>query len=335
MLSRADMVKGQGVLSAHNEQVNLVKSELGDEFQVIENKLKFCEVMHFHTINPEFFLMIPFSKRKGKAVGYVHFLPETLESSIHLPKVLKIIFYKYVITFYKSMDYLVTVNPYFIDVLERYGVDRTKVSYIPNFVDSKSFYPLDSNIVPKLRRKYKLESNKFTVLCVGQLQKRKGIFDFIDIAKKMPDVQFAWAGNFAFGKISDGYEEIKKILDDVPENVHFLGLVDREKMNEVYNMADVMFLPSYEELFPMTVLESMNAGIPILLRDIDLYKNILFDFYLKGKDNKEFTDIINNLKNDKTFYNIACKKSFKGHEFYSKEQVSNMWREFYSRVKAN
>lgn len=335
MLSRADMVKGQGVLSAYNEQVNLVKEELTDEFEVLENKVKLCEIMHFHTINPEFFFMIPFAKRKGKAVGYVHFLPETLEKSIQLPIILKKIFYKYVITFYKSMDYLVTVNPYFIDVLERYGVDKNKVSYIPNFVDSKRFYPLDCNKKGELRQKYKLDQSKFTILCVGQLQKRKGIFDFIDIAKKMPEVQFIWAGNFAFGKISDGYEEIKKILNNVPENVHFLGLIDRDEMNEVYNMSDVMFLPSYEELFPMTVLESMNVGIPILLRDIDLYENILFDFYLKGRRNEEFIEIINKLKDDKDFYHFACEKSFKGHEFYSKEHVSKMWREFYSGVKAN
>ena len=63
MLSKASSVKGQGVLSAHDEQVELVKKELV-EYEVIENKVKFCEIMHFHTINPEFFLMLPFAKKK-------------------------------------------------------------------------------------------------------------------------------------------------------------------------------------------------------------------------------------------------------------------------------
>ena len=61
-----------------------------------------------------------------------------------------------------------------------------------------------------------------------------------------------WAGGFSFGKISEGYEEIREAMKHAPKNIKFLGIVDREKMNEVYNMADVMFLPSYEELFPMT-----------------------------------------------------------------------------------
>jgi len=95
-----------------------------------------------------------------------------------------------------------------------------------------------------------------------------------------------------------------------------------------------MFLPSYEELFPMTVLESMNCAIPILLRDIDIYENILFDFYLKGFQNNDFIAMINRLKNDKEFYDYASKMSWKGHEFYSKEHVSKMWKEFYLKVKA-
>ena len=57
MLSRADSVKGQGVLSAYQEQVKLVKEELADEFLCYENKNAFCDIMHYHTINPEFYAM--------------------------------------------------------------------------------------------------------------------------------------------------------------------------------------------------------------------------------------------------------------------------------------
>ena len=112
-------------------------------------------------------------------------------------------------------------------------------------------------------------------LCAGQLQLRKGIMDFFTLARRMPDVEFIWAGGFSFGKISDGYEEIKKEMEHLPENVRMLGLLDREVMNEVYNMADVMFLPSYEELFPMTILEAMNCRIPILVRDCLLYTSTI------------------------------------------------------------
>lgn len=332
MLSGADQVQGQGVLSAHDEQVNLVKKDLIKDYKVFENKLKLCDIMHYHTVNFRYFLSLPFAKLKGVTVGYVHFLPETLENSIQLPYLIKKIFYWYVITFYKSMDYLVTVNPYFIKRLGFYGVDESKVTYIPNFVSSDQFYKMDSVNKQSLRAKYKLDADAFTVLCVGQLQKRKGVIDFIEIAKKMPEVKFIWAGTFAFGKISDGYEEITKVVKNPPQNLTFLGLIDRTKMNEVYNLSDVMFLPSYEELFPMTILESMNCEVPILLRDLEIYEDILFDFYLRGKDNTDFIQILNKLKNNSDYYERSSSLSLKGHDFYSREHVSKMWEEFYGLI---
>lgn len=332
MISKADSVKGQGVGSAYLEQVALVQEELNDRFFVTINKKRISNIMHYHTINFPFVFTIPFAKVMGTAIGYVHFLPETLDESIHLPKIIKNIFYWYVIRFYKSMDLLVTVNPCFIDKLAKYGIDRRKITYIPNYVSQKDFYPIKNCNKAQLKAKYNLDPNKFTVLTVGQLQIRKGIMEFVSLSKKMPDVQFVWAGDFSFGKISDGYDKIKYIRSNPPSNVTFLGFVEREKMNELYNMADVMFLPSYNELFPMTVLESMNCGIPILLRDLELYKDILFDFYLKGHDNDDFNTILRKLQNDTAFYQKAKEMSFQGGQFYCREHVAQMWSRFYRKA---
>ena len=107
MMSKADMVKGQGVLSAHDEQVALAAQVLKGKFEVLHNAKESCEITHYHSINPEFYLGIGHRKRQGKTVGYVHFLPETVENSIHLPQFMKKIFYRYMLSFYKRMDKLV------------------------------------------------------------------------------------------------------------------------------------------------------------------------------------------------------------------------------------
>ena len=333
MLSSADKVKGQGVGSAYLEQVRLVEEELPQYFSVIRNKFKFCDIMHYHTLDFPFLLSVPLAKMRGcTTVGYVHFLPETVETSLRLPWPAKPIFYDYMIHYYKSMDRLVTVNPWFIERLADYGIPRERVTYIPNFVSDEEFYRLPDGSKEELREQYGLERDKFTVLCVGQLQVRKGFFDFIKIAKSLPRLQFVWAGGFSFGKITDGYDEIKKITKNPPPNVHFLGIVPREEMNTVYNLADVMFLPSFEELFPMTVLESMNCGIPILLRDLELYENILFDFYLKASGAEEFREDLLRLSSDGEFYRHYSRQSRKGAQFYSREHVAAMWKEFYNSL---
>lgn len=335
MLSSADKIKGQGVGSAYLEQVRLIEESFPREFKVCRNKFKFCDIMHYHTLDFLYLLSVPFAKLKGCTVGYVHFLPETMEDSLRLPPVIKQFFYAYMIFFYKSMDRLVTVNPCFIPKLEKYGIPKERITYIPNFVSEENFYPMSETHKTKLRERYGLDKDKFTVLCAGQLQKRKGVFDFIKIAKDMPDMQFVWAGGFSFGPMMEGYSEIKKIVDNPPDNVKFLGIVPRENMNEIYNLADVMFLPSFDELFPMTVLESMNCNVPILLRDLELYEDILFDFYLKGHNVDEFKTLLKRLNSDKVFYDDCREKSREGSVFYSRKHVASMWKSFYNGLESH
>ena len=184
----------------------------------------------------------------------------------------------------------------------------------------------------KIRDEFKIDKNKFVVLGVGQTQTRKGIIDFYKVALKNPDIQFVWAGGFSFGKITAGYDEIKKIIDNPPENLKFLGIVERKRMNEIFNMADMLFLPSYQELFPMTLLECVNAELPFLVRDLDLYKDIFLSHYLVGHDNDEFSNLINRLKDDKDFYNEIKEDSLKLKEFYSVKNVAKLWDKYYKDI---
>jgi 1,2-diacylglycerol-3-alpha-glucose alpha-1,2-galactosyltransferase len=332
MLSSADKVKGQGVGSAYLEQVELVRKGLGDRYKVVTNKLKLADIMHYHTFDLQFYFLSSIAKFKGVNVGYVHLLPETVDGSLEFPAPIKKIFYKYIISFYKKMDYLVTVNPYFIKLLKNYGVDDSKITYIPNFVSIKNFYPMTSEKKIEIRKKYGIGENQFVVLGVGQVQTRKGVMDFIKTAENLSHVRFIWAGGFSFGRITAGYKELKKIVDAPPSNVQFPGILDREQMNELYNIANVLFLPSYSELFPMTILEAFNCKLPILLRDLDIYPDVFFDYYQKGTDVKEFTDIIQTMDADTAIRSYWENQSWKGHQFYSEENVLSMWKSFYDSV---
>ncbi len=325
MLSMADKVDGQGVGSAYLGQIELVNQS--KKLEIVKKK---PDIIHHHTINPSYYLKMKLSKCPN--VAYVHFLPHTLDESIKLPKPIFNIFKKYVISFYNSADYLVVVNPIFIEDLKKYNIAEEKIVYIPNYVPKDKFYKKDKEEKNKIREKYNISPSKFVVVGAGQVQTRKGVKDFVECAKKLPNIEFVWCGGFSFGKITDGYDELKKLMENPPANVKFLGIIPRDEMNDIYNMADLFFLPSYNELFPMTILETANTEIPILLRDLDLYKVILFDNYFKGNNNDEFVHIIDELSKDSKMCKEGMQKAKNISDFYSKEHVMKMWEEFYQMV---
>ena len=331
MLSAATTVDGQGVGSAYMEQVALVKE--CEEFEVAENSGKSdFHIYHMHTVNPKY--RIRFTK-KHVNVAYVHFIPSTLDGSLKMPWLIFKVFKRYVIGTYRKADEIVVVNPAFIPPLEELGIKKENITYIPNFVDHEKFYKISDEERNALRDKYGIPHDAFVVMGCGQVQTRKGVLDYVEVAKRNPDKMFVWAGGFSFGKMTDGYKELKAIMDNPPENVKFIGIIPRTEMNGIFNLCDILFMPSLSELFPMSILEAVNSQKPVLLRDLDLYEEILFknkDCYAVGSNVEEFDQQVKKLASEKEYYEHYSKGSQIISDFYSKEHVKSIWREYYPRI---
>lgn len=331
MLSMADSVDGQGVGSAYLELMKLLKEDGKDDFEIQLNKgVKNCDIIHAHTFEPRNYIKL--RRAKVPTISYVHCLPEHFDGSIKLPKFAFKIFKKYVIRFYKSADYLVVVNPIFKKDMVKAGLDEEKITYIPNFVSKDMFYKKSEKEIKEIRKKYNLSKDDFVVLGAGQVQNRKGVKDFVEVAKKLPDIKFIWAGGFSFGTITDGHKELQRIMDNPPKNVKFLGIVPRTDMNDIFNMSDLLFVPSYNELFPMTILEACSTDTPLLLRNLELYEDILFKKYISAGNNDEFAKLIKKLKEDKKEYNKQVENAKYISNFYSKDHVYKMWKEYYTSL---
>jgi 1,2-diacylglycerol-3-alpha-glucose alpha-1,2-galactosyltransferase len=269
-------------------------------------------------------------RRKSVSVGYVHFLPCTIDNSLKLNWLYRRAFFWYLKKFYNSMDYLVTVNPSLIKKIREYNITKPKICCIPNFVSEKNFFPKTQEEKDLIRERYGIPKDKFVVFGAGQLQTRKGIYDFVETAKKTPDAHFIWAGGFSFGKMTDGYNEIRRIAANPPANVTFPGIIKRSEMNDWFNIADIFFLPSFDELFPMVILEALCCKTPILLRDIEIYRDILDGCYLSGKNTDEFSANIKTLMSDEGARDCWRDKSWEFHNKYTEESIIRQWDAFYS-----
>ena len=329
MLSQAESVKGQGVGSAYQEQISLIR-ELDEYFEMeINSKSKDFDIYHIHSPNLRYKLKM---NKKHLNIVHVHFVPSKNDGSLKLPKLINHIFNKYVERLYRKADELVVVNPCFISELEKLKIPRENITYIPNYVDKTRFFPLPEDRINEIKEEYHLPKDKFIVLGCGQIQTRKGFDDFVETARRNPDMEFIWAGGFSFGRIMHGYKKYKKLLKNLPQNMHHLGIIDRNKMNDVFNMCDVLFMPSFIELFPMTILETCNVGKPFLVRDLELYRPILFSKYCSGNNVDEFSNELIKLKDDVTYYNQQVNNSKFISSFYNKETLLNTWKEYYLRV---
>lgn len=329
MVTPGNNVAGQGVGSATNELIHLLENHAHNDLRIQRNTAKRSNITHVHTVHP--FSYAQMLAAKTPVVMHVHFLPDTLEGSIQLTPPFDKLFGGYVMKMYKSADELVVVNPYFIEELEKYGLPREHITYMPNVVDSSTFRPARGEH-PLIYDRYDIDPQAFNVIAVGQVQTRKGVSDFLEVAEHCPQLQFYWAGGFSFGAFTDGYKNLKGRMQCPPENVHFLDIVPREEMNALYNAMNVLFMPSYAELFPMAVIEAVNSGLPILLRDLDLYRVIYFTDYLRANDNAHFAQLLLRLSTDPAFYAHAQECSAKIAQDYSEDAIAQKWIAYYQQV---
>lgn len=330
MLSSANKVAGQGVGGAYDELIKLLKNKAKKELKITDGFGNGrADITHFHTIDPKFYLASFFKRRTGRRIGYVHLIPDTLDGSLDMPKIAEKIVKKYLVKFYDKMDHLVVVNPDFKNELIRIGIKSDKITYIPNFVAKDKWFPLNKKDRDTFRNEHGWKNDEIIVFGVGQVQKRKGIDDFVELAKKNPKVKFVWAGGFSFGKITSGYEKYKEIMDNPPKNLTFLGIVAREELQKYYASADLFLLPSYSELFPMSILEAASCGAPIMLRDLDLYKNILEGKYIAAKDFSEMNKEIKKIVKNPEILKKYKKKSKEISDYYSEDRLVKIWIDFY------
>ena len=328
MLSQASSVKGQGVGSAYSELMRLLQKYGKKDFRITVNRGPGAsDVIHAHTIDPVSFAALKATKKP--TVISIHMTPDMAKNSMRLPAPLMRVFMGYIEKMYKSADHVHIVNPDLADVARAYGFKDSQIHYIPNFVAKDRFFKKSKGERRSIREKYGLDETDFVCFADGQTRAGKGVIDFTAVARLLPDIKFIWAGGFPFGALADGYDEVTEMMKDLPANVKFTGVVEREEINDLLNAADLFFFPSYQELFPMSILEAASVHLPLLLRDLPEYKNILTGRYMTANDNEAFAEAILKIKNDEELYGSLVEKSADISDQYSEERIYRQWKEFY------
>lgn len=128
-----------------------------------------------------------------------------------------------------------------------------KVVVVPNIISQ-----------PKLSTKVIQNNIKTTFLFLGLIDSNKGVWLLLEILKDykqylLGKAVFKIGGN---GKI----DKLQRLIKDygLLELVEFEGWVSGNIKQELLNNADVYLLPSYNEGLPISILEAMSYGLPII-----------------------------------------------------------------------
>ncbi len=116
------------------------------------------------------------------------------------------------------------------------------------------------------------------ILFLSRIHTGKGIYETVDcieiLSRKYNNIKLIIAGTGPDLTALRAYVRTKKLL-----NIEFIGFVSGEEKRKVFDASDVYLFPSHEEGMPISVLEAMAFGLPIVTRPVGALK----DFFEDGK----------------------------------------------------
>jgi glycosyltransferase involved in cell wall biosynthesis len=157
-----------------------------------------------------------------------------------------------------AADRIIAVSHYTKNrIIERYGIAAEKILV--------SYNGLFRHQRPKIKESVITNRPFKTVLFLGRLTYQKGLFYFIEAARRIletrNDIQFVIAGE---GDL------LSRAIDHVAHlklgtSIHFTYFLDRELVSKMYHLSDVYVMPSVSEPFGIGCLEALEHHVPVII----------------------------------------------------------------------
>jgi len=153
------------------------------------------------------------------------------------------------------------------------GVKKEQIEIIPNAINFQIYKKLP--LRGSFRKKFGLNETDKIILYLGRINRIKGLDLLLKSFKllKNDSNQF----KLVFIGQDDGYLRYleKEIDESIENNIIFIGVVNENVKLEAYVDADVYVLPSLFDNFPITVLEALAAGTPVIVTEYCLIGDIV------------------------------------------------------------
>lgn len=265
-LTRLAAQSGIGAATRHQEEI--VRA-LGH--RVVRSPLRPFDVVHLNTPFPDTPLIARWARLWRRPVlVWAHSTEDDFRDSFTGSNLLAPLFRRWIAHVYRQGDVVLTPSAYSRSLITRpeYGLTRP-VHALSNGVDTGFFQP-DAGARDRLRAGLGLPADATVVISVGLQVVRKGILDWVEVARSMPGTTFVWYGRTDPRLLT---AEVQRALADAPPNALFPGYVPAERLREAYAGADAFCFLTSEETEGIVLLEALACEVPVLVRGIPLYRD--------------------------------------------------------------
>ena len=244
------------------------------------------DLVHINYYGPKSYLLAKKAKKKGKKVVYhAHSTEEDFRNSFIFSKQIAPLFKKWIIKCYNLGDVIITPTPYSKRLLEGYGIKK-HIYAISNGIELDKFKQ-DKTVKEQFRKRYNVQKDQKVIIGLGLYIKRKGILDFVELSKRLPEYKFIW---FGYSPLKASPKEIRDAVNTKRDNLLFAGYVEQDLIAEAMNGCDLYIFPTLEETEGIPIIEACACKTKALIRDIPVFEDWLEDGVnvYKAKDVDEF-----------------------------------------------
>lgn len=256
------------------------------------------DILHINTIGPSSAPLIKKARKYNKKVIYhAHSTEEDFRNSFMLSNQIAPAFKRRLIYLYSKADCIITPTPYSKSLVESYGI-TVPVHAISNGIDLNKFN-YDESKIHAFREAYHITPQDKVVFSVGLYFDRKGILDFVEVAKRLPQYKFIWFGYTPLLSIPSNIRRV--VTKEHPDNVIFPGYVSGSVIEGAYCGSDAFFFPSKEETEGIVVLEALASYQQVILRDIPVFDPWMVHGVncYKGNTVDEFVELVESVVEQK------------------------------------
>ena len=214
--------------------------------------------------------------------------PELFPSSelVHYSKILvyrqfQLLNYRYAV---KKARRILSVDSSLLRIVQHEMPNfRDKISVIPNFVDTTMFKPrATSDFKRNLLTKYGINANNRLILVPRNISFQRGVHILVNVARSLPEnFTILLAGRYITPFKGEKYHTYlkKKMLENKLQNkLIMLGSIEHHLMVDLYNVADVVLIPSFfGEGTSLAALEAMACKKVVIASNVGGLNDVIID----------------------------------------------------------